>query len=279
MLPLRLLSVAVLLPFVLVGMYRGEWWLGGLVLAVGTGCAYEFVAMTMQKDRLARAFFTLLAFLLILAMQTGFLSGSGSLVVFSLLPMLAVPYFLVRCDDMSTVAAQMGFGITGVVWAGGLMGATGVLRLLPDGFAWLLMACWLAWGSDSCAYFLGKAIGRHKLYPKVSPSKTWEGAIGGVLGATLGAYGWWAWIGPDIDPIHLALLSVVASALGQCGDLAESLLKRSVGVKDSGFLLPGHGGLFDRVDALIFVGPTLLAYATLVLGREPRWLPLGVLGL
>jgi phosphatidate cytidylyltransferase len=275
MLSLRLLSVAVALPFVLFAMYRGGWLLGGLVLGVGTACTFEFVQMTLKGDRPAQLFFTALGGALVLSMLTGVLSGSTAVLVFSLLPMLAIPYFLVRCDDMSTVAARMGYGITGVVWAGGLMGATGCLRLLPDGFAWLLMACWLAWGSDSCAYFVGRAIGRHKLYPKVSPQKTWEGAIGGVLGAAVGAYGWQAWIGPDIDGVHLAILAVLASTLGQCGDLAESLLKRSAGVKDSGKILPGHGGLFDRVDALIFVGPTLLGYAIWIGGLHLQWLPLG----
>lgn len=274
MLALRLLSVAAVLPFVLFAMYQGGWFLGGLVLLVGTVCTFEFMEITLKEDRVGQVFFTVLGFGLVLAMLTGVLANPAAVVAFSLLPMFAASFFLVRSGSVETVASRLGFGVTGIVWAGGLLGATGVLRLLPDGYAWLLMACWLAWGSDSFAYFVGKAMGRHKLYPKVSPKKTWEGAIGGVLGATAGAYFWWWWVGPDIDPVHLAIVAPVAATLGQIGDLAESLLKRSVGVKDSGRALPGHGGLLDRVDALIFVGPALLAYAVLVLGMRPLWLPL-----
>jgi phosphatidate cytidylyltransferase len=130
----------------------------------------------------------------------------------------------------------------------------------------------LAWGSDTGAYFAGKYLGKQKLYEKVSPKKTWAGAIGGVITATLGAFGLTYLYGaPKIDPIHLALIAPVATVLGQIGDLAESLLKRSVGVKDSGKIMPGHGGLLDRVDALVFAGPALLAYAMLVLQQVPTY--------
>jgi phosphatidate cytidylyltransferase len=139
----------------------------------------------------------------------------------------------------------------------------------------MLLACVLSWGSDTGAYFAGRAIGGPKLYEKVSPKKTWAGAIGGVLAATAGAFALAGTVGPAVDPAHLAVIAPVASAFGQVGDLAESLLKRSVGVKDSGRIMPGHGGLLDRVDALIFAGPVLFCYAVLVLGVPVTWLTPG----
>ncbi|MGH9315641.1 MAG: phosphatidate cytidylyltransferase [Thermoanaerobaculia bacterium] len=119
----------------------------------------------------------------------------------------------------------------------------------------------IVWGCDSAAYYVGKNLGRHKLAPEVSPNKTWEGAIGGLLGATLiGAVFGGKWILPELDPIRGALAGALASTAGQFGDLFESMWKRGAGVKDSGTFLPGHGGFYDRIDSLLFAGPVLAAF-------------------
>jgi len=148
-----------------------------------------------------------------------------------------------------------------------------VLRLLPEGASWVLQACVLSWGSDTGAYFAGRFLGKKKLYEQVSPKKTWAGAIGGVFSATLMALGFQHFFGPtNLSMVELTVVGAVASILGQTGDLCESLLKRSVGVKDSGKIMPGHGGLLDRIDALLFVSPFLLAYAVVVRGLPLTWL-------
>ncbi|MEO1336521.1 MAG: phosphatidate cytidylyltransferase, partial [Myxococcota bacterium] len=116
-------------------------------------------------------------------------------------------------------------------------------------------------------------FGRHKLYAKVSPNKTWEGAIAGVISATLMAFGIRAVLSIDIETSELLVLAPIGAVLGQVGDLSESLLKRSVGVKDSGSIMPGHGGLFDRIDALIFTGPTVFIYAAGWRALSPEYLP------
>lgn len=270
----RAVSALAALPVALWLMYLGGWVFAGLGLGVGAIILYEFMEMTMPRDGLARLVFVLVGVSLIFFMLTGRLASASSLVAFSALPMLSTTLFLLKTGDMDTVAQRMGFGVTGVVWAGGLLGATCALRLLDDGFAWIFLACTLAWGSDTGAYFVGRAVGRHKLYAKVSPGKTWEGAVGGVLTATAMAFGFRELLGPDIETLHLAIVAPLGAIMGQVGDLAESMLKRSVGVKDSGRIMPGHGGLLDRVDALIFVGPTVLAYAVLVLDMKLQWLPM-----
>jgi len=119
----------------------------------------------------------------------------------------------------------------------------------------------IVWGCDSFAYYTGKSFGRRKLAPVVSPNKTWEGTIGGLVGATLigAAAGTW-WVLPELGPARGALAGALASSAGQIGDLVESLWKRGAGVKDSGVFLPGHGGFYDRIDSLLFAGPVLAAF-------------------
>jgi phosphatidate cytidylyltransferase len=118
----------------------------------------------------------------------------------------------------------------------------------------------IVWGCDSFAYYTGRAFGRHKLAPRVSPNKTWEGTIGGLIGAALvGAAGGSWWLVPELGPGWGAFAGVAASSAGQLGDLVESLWKRGAGVKDSGRFLPGHGGFYDRIDSLLFAAPVLVA--------------------
>jgi phosphatidate cytidylyltransferase len=119
----------------------------------------------------------------------------------------------------------------------------------------------LVWGCDSFAYYTGKSFGRHKLAPRVSPNKTWEGTIGGFVGGTLigAAAGTW-WVFPELGPVRGALVGALATSAGQLGDLVESLWKRGAGVKDSGTFLPGHGGFYDRVDSLLFAAPVLAVF-------------------
>jgi phosphatidate cytidylyltransferase len=268
----RIISALIALPVALVAMGLGGWAFAALVLFVGGVCLFEFMSMTLPGDRPAQALLTALGLTLMVGILTGAMASPLALVGLSVVPLLVLTFFLFRTGDLGSVAARLSFGFTGLFWAGGLLAITGALRWLDDGFAWLLLACVLAWMSDTGAYFAGRALGRHKLYEKVSPKKTWEGAVGGVLAATAGAFALSRLYGPQVDAVHLAILAPVAAAFGQVGDLAESLLKRSVGVKDSGKIMPGHGGLFDRVDALIFVGPVVLSYAVAVLGLPVRWL-------
>jgi len=123
----------------------------------------------------------------------------------------------------------------------------------------LLFTVVLVWVGDTAAYFVGRGIGRWKMTPHISPNKTWEGAAANFLGALLVAavFGYWAM---GIPPAHMLAMAAVGSAAGQIGDLFESSWKRSAGVKDSGTILPGHGGMLDRIDALILAAPAVWYY-------------------
>jgi phosphatidate cytidylyltransferase len=126
----------------------------------------------------------------------------------------------------------------------------------------LLFALVIIWVGDTAAYFLGRAIGKHQLAPHISPKKTWEGAIGSMLGSLLVAYVFRFWI--PIRLPHLFAMAAAGNLAGQLGDLLESACKRSAGVKDSGGLLPGHGGVLDRIDALILCIPVIWYYLVFV---------------
>lgn len=122
-----------------------------------------------------------------------------------------------------------------------------------QGLGWFFLALFITWMSDTAAYLVGKSVGRIKLIPRVSPNKTVEGAIGGLVAAGItGAICAFAF-GLDLHPLTGFLLGIVLGAAGMIGDLSESMIKRRAGVKDSGDLIPGHGGVLDRIDALIFV--------------------------
>jgi phosphatidate cytidylyltransferase len=119
----------------------------------------------------------------------------------------------------------------------------------------------LVWICDSCAYYGGKRWGTHKLAPVISPKKTWEGSISGLVGATVfgAAAGTW-WLLPELGPVRAGVAAMLASTAGQIGDLVESMWKRGAGAKDSGTFLPGHGGFYDRIDSLLFAGPVVAAF-------------------
>jgi phosphatidate cytidylyltransferase len=126
----------------------------------------------------------------------------------------------------------------------------------------LLFACAITWAGDTVAYFVGRALGKHLLAPKLSPKKTWEGSVGSMAGSLVVAYAFSYWI--KIPAGHLLAMGAVGNVAGQMGDLLESAYKRSAGVKDSGGLLPGHGGILDRIDALILCIPVIWYYLVLV---------------
>jgi phosphatidate cytidylyltransferase len=124
------------------------------------------------------------------------------------------------------------------------------------GVAWVIVAFVVSWANDTFAYFAGHSFGRHKLYERISPKKTWEGFAGGLAGSVVGALAvMWLLHPKALGPAGAVVVGLGAGVLGPLGDLAESMVKRAAGVKDSGKIIPGHGGLLDRIDALLFVAP------------------------
>jgi phosphatidate cytidylyltransferase len=155
-----------------------------------------------------------------------------------------------------------GWTIAGILYIGWLLSHLVALRGLDDGRNWVFLALLATFGSDTAAYFAGRALGRHKLAPSISPGKTWEGTIAGFLGAVIISLLFTlSWpLGLPISYGTAIILGLLISVFGQLGDLVESLLKRNMGVKDSGRLLPGHGGALDRIDSVVFAGVVVYYY-------------------
>jgi phosphatidate cytidylyltransferase len=180
-------------------------------------------------------------------------------------------FYLFRHGDMDTVASRVAFMIGGVFYVALLLTFVALLKKRgADGGNWIFITLTCTWFSDTGAYFAGRFIGPawpKKLYESVSPKKTVIGGIGGLV-ASFGALALARlWYLPTLTWADCALVAIPANALGQMGDLCESMLKRSVGVKDSGALLPGHGGMLDRIDALLFTAPYIYFYARWAYGR------------
>jgi phosphatidate cytidylyltransferase len=148
--------------------------------------------------------------------------------------------------------------IAGILYVGWLLSHLVALRGLDDGRNWVFLALATNSASDTAAFFAGRALGRHKLAPRISPGKTWEGTIAGFLGAIIASLLFTMLL--PISYWQAVLLGFLVSLFGQLGDLAESLLKRNMGVKDSGRLLPGHGGALDRIDSVVFAGVVVYYY-------------------
>lgn len=181
--------------------------------------------------------------------------------------------------------ANLGVTFVGVVYVGWLMSYLIFLRMIPGSVtiwpfanlhipyfdmsslgAWLVLyCCAVTWSTDSGAYFVGMRWGKTPLSPRLSPKKTVEGACGGVAAAALMSVLWGSWIG--IPLIHTMILGALIGVLGQLGDLAESALKRDLGIKDFGAVMPGHGGVLDRFDSLLFTAPLAYYYLVLALSR------------
>ncbi len=150
--------------------------------------------------------------------------------------------------------------IAGILYVGWLLSYLVALRGVDAGRDWVLFALFTTFGSDTTAFFAGQALGRHKLAPHISPGKTWEGAIAGVLGAIIVSLLLVTILDLPLSYGQAMLLGLLVSILGQLGDLTESLFKRKMGVKDSGKLLPGHGGILDRIDSVVFAGIVVYYY-------------------
>ncbi|WP_243371124.1 phosphatidate cytidylyltransferase [Geotalea sp. SG265] len=170
-------------------------------------------------------------------------------------------HMLFRFDDIRDAARESALLMMGLVYVPLLLGHLILLRNLSFGREWILLMLVIVMCGDSAAYYSGSALGRTRLYPEVSPKKSVEGSIGGILGSIAGAVIFKLAVFPQLTYLHCILAAILLGVLGQLGDLFESLLKRSCGVKDSGTIIPGHGGILDRLDSILFAAPAAFYYA------------------
>lgn len=258
----RIGTAVVGLPAVgVVVLWRDRRGIVGLCLAVTALALVEYTGLVMRGRPLAERAGTVLigcACFLALALRPE-LGGAWLLGSILAIGLLLLPG-AVDIPAAWTRLAAAGFG---VFYVGGLLAALPILHNAA-GPAWVALAIAISFGNDTGAYFTGRACGKHKLAPTISPSKTVEGAVGGFAANLLVVFAARVLFMPELTLRDCVMIAVPSAIVGPAGDLVESLLKRAAGAKDSGRLLPGHGGLLDRIDALLFVGAYVCLYAELL---------------
>jgi len=228
-----------------------------IVITAGGGVAlYEFLRMSSLEVENKHIPFVLIVGLLPLAAVSlwgsGALTSSLFLALFILI--LLTVFMFPSLNNGLEFVSRLWFG---VFYVGFCSAHLILLRSLPQGIYWLLILTAITVFSDTGAYYTGRKLGTTKLYPALSPGKTRAGAVGGIIGGMLGGIIVAAIVFEGANLVMIGLLSMILSAIGIVGDLIESLIKRVSGVKDSGQILPGHGGLLDRCDSLLLTAPAL----------------------
>lgn len=257
-----LVGLAVLLPALLLG---GTVAVEIIVPLVGLLCVLEYAGMAFPDDR-GVATVWMLAGLSLVYVPALYLADAPVAWLGAVVVVATLGFVTLRPGaSLERAADLVGRYLVGMGWIG-LLGFLPLVRRLEHGLAWVFMVLVISWLGDTGAYFAGRSFGRRKLHPRVSPKKTWEGAVGGVLAAVLGALVVRAVALPSLGLLEAVLLGAVLCVCGILGDLSESLLKRAHSVKDSGWIMPGHGGLLDRIDSLLFVVPLLYGYLLWVKG-------------
>jgi phosphatidate cytidylyltransferase len=256
----RLLVVLVLLPVGLAVIYLGGWAFALAAVLVLCLAVREYVQLFRAgnyKPSLVLAVAGVLLFVLGRAWNSfESLPWISSLVI---LAGMTIHLFAFE-KGRDQAGSDWGVSLAGVFYIGFLGAYMISLRNLPDGMWWTLTVLPAVWFADSGAYLIGRKFGKHKMTPRLSPKKSWEGYIAGIIFGTLGApllcLVWGIWTGPEsaVTPLAGAILGFILASTTILGDLGESMIKRQVGIKDSSHLLPGHGGAFDRIDSWLWAG-------------------------
>ena len=175
--------------------------------------------------------------------------------------------FMATSKDLSSTIPEMGMTLLGIFFIGFLLAYVSLIRNLADGRLWVLFLIATVWAGDISALLIGSFFGKHKLYPRISPNKTFEGLGGAMVGSIIVALVFAFLFIPRLQKGVCIFLAIGVGILGQLGDFTESMLKRSARVKDSGTLIPGHGGMLDRLDSFLFSAP-FLHYSLIALLKE-----------
>ncbi len=267
MLKYRVITAAIGVPLIIIAIWFGDPWFSLFIAAAALAGTYEFYRMANFHRREPLLYLGLLWSLALILSPHYRNPNLLPVVVTSAILVSLICLLLRRSKEQAF--HDWAWMIVGALYVGWMLSYWLSLRGLEDGRNWVYLAMLTTFANDTGAYFVGRARGRHKLAPAISPGKTWEGAIGGLASAVLAsivlatvlkfislklglsfAFRYW----------QIVLLGFLIGLFAQTGDLIESLLKRNMQVKESGSLLPGHGGILDRFDSLIFVGAVVYYY-------------------
>ena len=260
----RILVALVGIPLIVVLIFLGDWYFFILILIISFVAQLEFYEMQKKKNFQPQRINGIIAgILLLLGIQTGEWEGIGIGLVFILMLILAFEMF----RHHENVSINIGITLVGILYIPLFLGTLLYTKSYVDGtfsgvqyagFKYILMILISIWICDTFAFAFGILFGKHKLNEKVSPNKTIEGGVAGLVGAIITILLVKAFNVLPIDWISVIIIGLTVGILGQMGDLVESWFKRDAGVKDSSTILPGHGGMLDRFDSLLFLSPSLL---------------------
>lgn len=253
----RIATVAILAPvFILVCLYAPLNLFAAIMGALGAICFTEYSGMAKSKGITV---FRLRGLIAVLVLPIVFSFSSTSL-VYILLVAILISTMVSGLGDPEKGMESTAFTLFGIIYMGLAFSSAVLTRSLPSGEMLFLLVCFATWGADTGAFYVGKAIGKTKLAPAISPNKTIEGLVGGVLFSLLFSFAAATLLFDSLDAVNAIAAGAIGGLVGPIGDLFESMMKRYFGVKDSGTILPGHGGLLDRADALMLTSPAFYLF-------------------
>jgi phosphatidate cytidylyltransferase len=269
MLKQRVITAAIAIPIVVSVIWFGDPWFSLFIAAVVLLGTFEFYRVSGNLDQRQPLVYLGLLWALALALSPHYKNTGTLAIVITTATVISLVWLLFH-SPQENAFRNWAWVVAGVLYVGWLLGYWLNLRILPDGRGWVYLAMFTTFGNDTGAFFVGRTWGKRKLIAAISPAKTWEGALGGLLSAVVvsvaisripilfssSPIGYWQAI----------VLGCLISVSAQFGDLVESLLKRNMKIKESGKLLPGHGGILDRFDSLIFTGVVVYYYVLWLTG-------------
>ena len=257
----RWITAIIAIPALIFIIGPGPLWLFQLMILITSivGLFEFFSIATSHLPVLIRVFCVVINMIILYLISFGPFFLLPAILSISLIIFFGLFLFVHR-DRIPVALDEVGKMVTGFLYITIPLSFFLFIRMHPKGEFWIFYLLIVIFFSDTGAFYCGRSFGKHKLYPSVSPGKTWEGAIGGLLSSILVAYLFTHFFPFTRFGIELLALTLCLSILGQIGDLAESMIKRNRGVKDSGKILPGHGGVLDRIDGLLFSIPALYVF-------------------
>src|SRR5262245_658511 len=255
----RIASAVILIPLFVWCVVAAPWLFRIVVIAAAAGAAWELLGLFEQAGRSSYRYLgvtltaVVTASFLVAGAPAPVLAAAAALI-------LGAPLLMGRVPNGEATAITL----LAVAYVGWLLGHAVLLQALPEGGLLVLFLVGVTWAGESAAYLIGSLAGRHPLAPAISPRKTVEGGVAQIVVSVGAALALAVWLLPTWSFTQAGVAGALLGVIGQVGDLAESAMKRSVGAKDAGTLIPGHGGLLDRLDGLLFNTPALYYYARLI---------------
>ncbi len=265
---LRILVSVLTIPVILIVIYFGQIPFLVFAMAIGLIASYELIQLAKNKNAAAQPFTIGIITILLAINFYRSIIDFQLLIIGAVMLVLLVELFRNKGSAVINIGASLLIIFYTGLFSGTLVGIRefyneSELTYNQGGF--LLISVFITiWICDSAAYFIGSAIGKHKLFPRVSPNKSWEGAVAGFIFAVITMVVLRELLLDALTLFDAVFVGIVIGTVGQIGDLIESLIKRDSGVKDSSNLIPGHGGIFDRFDSLLFVAPLIFIYISIL---------------